>query len=202
LGVICGLLVFNAVVGFLQEYQAGNIVAQLKSQLALHAMVVRDGKRKQILGAELVPGDIIYVDEGSIIPADSKVIDEDAYLQLDQSALTGESLAVEKAFGDDVYSSSAVKRGDSLLMVTSTGDFTYVGRTAALTGQAAGKGRFTEVLNSIGVTLLILVIIFILIVWIAGFFRNQGIVDLLTDSLILTVIGVPVGCKEETRGIH
>ncbi|KAJ3038183.1 plasma membrane H+-ATPase [Rhizophlyctis rosea] len=193
LGVILGLLLLNAVVGFLQEYQAGNIVAQLKSQLALSATVIRDGTVQEINGKDLVPGDIVKLEEGTIIPADGRVLGERTFLQVDQSALTGESLAVEKRINDEVYSSSAVKRGSCLMMVIGTGDNTYVGRTARLASSTVSVGKFTQVLNSIGVTLLFLVIFWILAIWISGFFRSIGIVNLLDYALIITVIGVPVG---------
>ncbi|KAJ3011458.1 plasma membrane H+-ATPase [Thoreauomyces humboldtii] len=193
LGVILGLLLLNATVGFLQEYQAGNIVAQLKKQLALQATVVRNGKVEEIDGRQVVPGDIVKLEEGTIIPADGKILGEKTFLQVDQSSLTGESLAIEKRQGDEVYSSSAVKRGQCLMVVTGTGDNTYVGRTASLASNTQTRGKFTQVLNSIGLTLLLLVIFWILAIWISGFFRGLEIVDLLTYALIITVIGVPVG---------
>ncbi|KAL7749445.1 plasma membrane H+-ATPase [Sorochytrium milnesiophthora] len=193
LGVILGLLLLNAVVAFLQEFQAGNIVAQLRSQLALVALVIRDGKLKEINGADVVPGDIVKLEEGIVVPADGRILGKEAFLQVDQSALTGESLAVEKRYNDNVYSSSAVKRGETLMLVTSTGDNTFVGRTASLTQATQTPGKFTEVLTSIGSTLLLLVTFFVLIIWISGFYRSLPIVDLLRYALIITVIGVPVG---------
>ncbi|TPX69453.1 H+-exporting ATPase [Spizellomyces sp. 'palustris'] len=193
LGVILGLLLLNAVVGFMQEYQAGNIVAQLKQQLALKATVVRNGQVADIEAVDIVPGDIVKVDEGTIIPADGRVLGEHCFLQVDQSALTGESLAIEKHHNDELYSSSAIKRGHGYMVVTAIGDHTYVGRTAGLASTTQTRGKFTEVLNSIGYILLLLVIFWILAIWIAGFFRSLGIVDLLTYALIITVIGVPVG---------
>src|SRR5204863_7393167 len=112
-----------------------------------------------------VPGDILQIEEvsslsllllqqflltylqGTIIPADGRVVTEDAYLQVDQSAITGESLAVDKHNGDTCYSSSAVKRGEAFMVVTATGDRTFVGRAAALVSKASsGTGHFTEVL--------------------------------------------------------
>ncbi|KAL7749463.1 plasma membrane H+-ATPase [Sorochytrium milnesiophthora] len=193
LGVILGLLLLNAVVGFLQEFQAGNIVAQLRSQLALKANVMREGAVREIDGADVVPGDIVKLEEGIVVPADGRILGKDTFLQVDQSALTGESLAVEKRFNDTVYSSSAVKRGECFMVVTSTGDNTFVGRTASLTQSTQTRGKFTEVLTSIGTTLLVLVVFWILAIWISGFFRSLSIVTLLRYALIITVIGVPVG---------
>ncbi|EGX88827.1 Plasma membrane ATPase (Proton pump) [Cordyceps militaris CM01] len=193
-GVICALLLLNAAVGFIQEFQAGSIVEELKKTLALKAVVLRDGTLKEIEAPEVVPGDILQVEEGTIIPADGRIVTEDAFLQVDQSAITGESLAVDKHKGDNCYASSAVKRGEAFIVVTSTGDNTFVGRAAALVSQSAGAtGHFTEVLNGIGTTLLILVVLTLLIVWVSSFYRSNGIVDILRFTLAITIVGVPVG---------
>ncbi|KAK2016537.1 plasma-membrane proton-efflux P-type ATPase [Colletotrichum eremochloae] len=193
-GVICGLLLLNAVVGFVQEFQAGSIVAELKKTLALKAVVLRDGTLKEVEAPEVVPGDILQVEEGTIIPADGRIVTEDAFLQVDQSAITGESLAVDKHRGDNCYASSAVKRGEAFVIVTATGDNTFVGRAAALVNAAsAGSGHFTEVLNGIGTILLVLVIFTLLIVWVSSFYRSNNIVDILRFTLAITIIGVPVG---------
>ncbi len=117
-----------------------------------------------------------------------------AFLQVDQSAITGESLAVDKHRGDTCYASSAVKRGEAFMVVTATGDNTFVGRAAALVSAAsAGTGHFTEVLNGIGTVLLILVVLTLLVVWVASFYRSNGIVQILKFTLAITIIGVPVG---------
>ncbi len=193
-GVICGLLLLNAAVGFIQEYQAGSIVDELKKTLALKAVVLRDGTLKEIEASHVVPGDILQVEEGTIIPADGRIVTEDAFLQVDQSAITGESLAVDKHKADQCFASSAVKRGEAFMIVTATGDNTFVGRAAALVNQAsAGTGHFTEVLNGIGTVLLILVIFTLLVVWIASFYRSLPIVDILRFTLAITIVGVPVG---------
>lgn len=132
--------------------------------------------------------------EGTIIPADGRFVTEDAFVQVDQSAITGESLAVDKRFGDNCYASSAVKRGEAFVMITNTGDHTFVGRAAALVSQASGgSGHFTEVLNNIGTILLILVILTNLVVWVACFYRSVGIVEILEYTLAITIVGVPVG---------
>ncbi|CAH0001871.1 unnamed protein product [Clonostachys byssicola] len=193
-GVICGLLLLNACVGFFQEYQAGSIVDELKKTLALKATVLRDGALKEIEAHEVVPGDILQVDDGSIIPADGRIVTEGAFLQVDQSALTGESLAVDKHHGDECFSSSAVKRGEAFIVVTATGDNTFVGRAAALvSASSGGTGHFTEVLNGIGTILLILVVATLLIVWVSSFYRSNKIVRILEFTLGITIVGVPVG---------
>jgi H+-transporting ATPase len=162
--------------------------------LALKAIVLRDGTLRELEAPEVVPGDILQVEEGTIIPADGRIVTEDAFLQVDQSAITGESLAVDKHKGDQVYGSSAVKRGEAFIVVTATGDNTFVGRAAALVSTASsGTGHFTEVLTGIGTVLLILVIFTLLIVWVSSFYRSNPIVDILSFTLAITIIGVPVG---------
>ncbi|EED15135.1 P-type ATPase, putative [Talaromyces stipitatus ATCC 10500] len=194
LGVICGLLLLNAVVGFVQEYQAGSIVDELKKTLALKATVLRNGELLEVAASEVVPGDIIHIEEGTIVPADGKILTEGAFLQIDQSSITGESFAVDKYVGDTCYASSAVKRGETFLIITATGDSTFVGRAAALVNSASsGSGHFTEVLNGIGGTLLASVIWTIMSVWVASFFRSVEIVRILEFTLGITIIGVPVG---------
>ncbi|KAI9664407.1 MAG: plasma membrane H+-ATPase [Trizodia sp. TS-e1964] len=193
-GVICALLLLNATVGFVQEYQAGSIVEELKKTLALKATVLRDGRLTEVEAPFVVPGDILQIEEGTIIPADGRVVTEDAFLQVDQSAITGESLAVDKHQHDTCYASSAVKRGEAFMVITATGDNTFVGRAAALVNQASsGTGHFTEVLNGIGTVLLILVILTLLVVWISSFYRSNGIKQILEFTLAITIIGVPVG---------
>lgn len=194
LGVICGLLLLNAVVGFVQEYQAGSIVDELKKTLALKATVFRNGRLSEVSASQIVPGDIIHIEEGTIIPADGRIVTEGAFLQIDQSSITGESFAVDKYFGETCYASSAVKRGETFLLITATGDSTFVGRAAALVNSAsAGSGHFTEVLKAIGATLLASVIWTIMYVWVASFFRSVEIIKILEYTLSITIIGVPVG---------
>lgn len=193
-GVILGLLMLNATVGFVQEYQAGSIVDELKKTLANSAMVIRDGQLIEVPSNEIVPGDILHLEDGSIIPADGRLVTEDCYLQVDQSAITGESLAVDKHYGDQVFSSSTVKRGEAFMIVIATGDNTFVGRAASLVSSASGgQGHFTEVLNGIGIILLVLVVITLLLVWLSCFYRTDPIVKILRFSLGITIVGVPVG---------
>lgn len=193
-GVILGLLMLNASVGFIQEFQAGSIVEELKKTLAHSAIVIRDGQLIEIPANEVVPGEILQLEDGTVIPADGRLVTEGCFLQVDQSALTGESLAVDKHFGDSVFSSSTIKRGEGFMLVTATGDNTFVGRAAALVNKASGgQGHFTEVLNGIGTILLVLVIVTLLVVWVAGFYRTNKIVRMLRYTLAITIVGVPVG---------
>ena len=111
LGVILALQVMNAVVGFREEYQAGNAIAALKEKLAVQAKVKRDGSWITVAARELVPGDVIRLRIGDIVGADARLLDGDP-VEVDQSALTGESLPVECKPGDAVYSGSILRQGE------------------------------------------------------------------------------------------
>ncbi|KAJ5887553.1 hypothetical protein N7495_007594 [Penicillium taxi] len=193
-GVILGLLLLNAVVGFVQEYHAGNIVDSLKKTLALKATVLRDAAMQEIGSEEVVPGDVVHLDDGAIVPCDGVIVTEDAHLQVDQSAVTGESLAVDKHKDDRCFASSTVKRGTAMMIATAIGDKTFVGKAAALVNKAgSGTGHFTMVLNGISLTLLVLVILVLLVVWVASFYQSNSIRIILDFTLAVTIIGVPVG---------
>ncbi|CAI7567548.1 unnamed protein product [Penicillium glandicola] len=193
-GIICALLLLNAVVGFTQEYQAGNIVDSLKETLALRALVVRNGCIVEISAEEVVIGDIIHVEDGTVIAADGRLISDEAYIQVDQSGITGESLAVDKHKGDPLFASSAVKRGTGFMVVTATGDHTFVGNAAVLVSKASNTtGNFTRVLRAMARVLLILVVFTLLVIWISSYYRSNPIVSILEFTLAITVIGVPVG---------
>ncbi|KAJ5561436.1 ATPase P-type K/Mg/Cd/Cu/Zn/Na/Ca/Na/H-transporter [Penicillium sp. DV-2018c] len=193
-GIICALLLSNAVVAFAQEYQAGNIVASLKKTLALRAIVLRNGSLLEISSEEVVPGDIIYVKDGTIVAADGRLVGDDAYIQVDQSGITGESLAVDKHNGDPIFASSAVKRGTALMVVVATGDHTFVGNAAALVNKAGNTtGHFTQVLNGMASILLGLVVFTIVVIVVSSYYRSNPIVQILEFTLAITVVGVPVG---------
>ena len=131
------------VVGFWQEYKADNAIELLKQKLALKAKVLRNGKWTEVAARELVPGDIVRIRMGEIIPADVKLIDGD-YLEADESALTGESLPVEKHLSYVAYSGSLVKKGEMNAVVTSTGMNTFFGKTAKLVEEAKTESHFQK----------------------------------------------------------
>ena len=149
-GIILGLLFLNALVGAIQEHWAGNTVRALKKTIAPRAIVLRDSKAMELHAEQLVPGDVVKLDEGTILPADGKIITADALILVDQSTLTGESLAVNKTTNDTCYQSSTVRRGEGYMIVTHTGDRTLPGRLATLTKPDGSKGHFALVLNGIG----------------------------------------------------
>lgn len=160
--VITGLLLYNAAIGFWQDNKAANALAALKKGLALKTRVNRDGKWVALDAAELVPGDIVTVSGGEIIPADLMLF-EGQYLSVDQAALTGESLPVSKAVGDDAYSGSIARQGSMSGLVTATGNKTFLGRTAKLVASAGAKSHAEQAVLKIGDFLIIMAAVLALI---------------------------------------
>ncbi|KAI2821023.1 hypothetical protein CBS133816_9692 [Aspergillus niger] len=249
-GVIIGILCLNAAVGWYQEKQAADVVASLKGDIAMRANVIRDGQQQEILARELVPGDVIIIGEGSVVPADSKIIcdvnDPNGWeefkrmqeqgdlsstsesdlednepeegqkegekeetskpkrrrgypiLACDHSAITGESLAVDRYMGGLIYYTTGCKRGKAYAVVQTGAKNSFVGKTASMVQSAKGAGHFEIVMDNIGTSLLILVMAWILAAWIGGFYRHIPIASpgqqtLLHYTLALLIIGVPVG---------
>ncbi|GLT35399.1 hypothetical protein SLA2020_098560 [Shorea laevis] len=146
---ITTLLLINSTISFIEENNAGNAAAALMARLAPKAKVLRDGKWTEEDAAILVPGDIISVKLGDIIPADARLLDGDP-LKIDQSALTGESLPVTKGPGDGVYSGSTCKQGEIEAVVIATGVHTFFGKAAHLVDTTNQQGHFQKVLTAIG----------------------------------------------------
>ncbi len=153
--IIVFMLVFNGVLGFWEESTASNALSALKNSLALTAKALRKAAWGDVPARDLVPGDIVRVRLGDVIPADGVLLEGD-YLDIDQSALTGESLSVSKKGGDVVYSGSIVKKGEMTLVVTATGTNTFFGRTAKLVASAGTKSHLQEAVVGIGNFLIIL----------------------------------------------
>ncbi|ESW22782.1 hypothetical protein PHAVU_005G180700 [Phaseolus vulgaris] len=143
------LLVINSTISFIEENNAGNAAAALMAGLAPKAKVVRDGKWSEVDAAILVPGDIISIKLGDIIPADARLLEGDA-LKIDQSALTGESLPVTRSPGDEIFSGSTVKQGEIEAVVIATGVHTFFGKAAHLVDSTNQVGHFQKVLTAIG----------------------------------------------------
>jgi len=189
--IIIVLLAFNGLVGFWQEYQAGNAVEALKKKLALKSRSLRDGHWQQINANELVPGDIIRLRLGDIIPADVMLFDGE-YLSVDQSALTGESLPVNKTIGDFAYSGAVAKQGEMLGLVTATGNDTYFGKTAKLVASAKPVSHFQKAVLQIGDYLIYLSLGLVVALILVQLFRGSAPLELVQFALILTVASIPV----------
>jgi H+-transporting ATPase len=190
-GIILLLLVANAVVGFWEEHQAGNAIAALKATLAIKARVKRDGKWVTPAARKLVPGDIIRVRMGDIVPADARLLEGDP-VEVDQSALTGESLPATRKSGEAVFSGSIVRQGEIGALVYATGTNTYFGKTAELVQGAQTVSHFQRAVLKIGNYLIILAVVLVATIIAFAIFRGDPILTTLQFALVLTVAAIPV----------
>ena len=189
--IILALLLMNAAVGFWEEFQAGNAVAALKATLALQARAKRDGTWTTVPARELVPGDLIHIRIGDIVPADTRLLEGDPVM-VDQSALTGESLPVTRKSGEAVYSGSILKQGEIDGLVYGTGQNTYFGKTAHLVETANTVSHFQRAVLKIGDYLIFIAVGLMLLILIVALFRGDRMLTTLQFALVLTVAAVPV----------
>ena len=189
--IILLLLVANALVGYWEEHEAGNAIAALKAKLAIKARVKRDGKWITPAARELVPGDVIRIRIGDIIPADARLLDGDP-VEVDQSALTGESLPVSRKPGEAVFSGSILRQGEIGAMVYATGADTYFGKTALLVDEAHTISHFQKAVLKIGNYLIFLAVALVAIIVVVAIFRGDPIITTLQFALVLTVAAIPV----------
>jgi H+-transporting ATPase len=189
--IILALLIFNAGIGFWQEFKAANALDALKKGLALRARVLRDGKWGIIDATELVPGDVIRLRLGDVAPADAHLADGE-FISVDQAALTGESLPVSKKVGDEIYSGSIIKQGEMAAVVTATGAQTFFGRTAKLVETAGARSHFQKAVMRIGNFLIISSLTLSAILVAVELYRGQPFLETLQFVLILTIAAIPV----------
>jgi Ca2+-transporting ATPase len=207
---IFAVVLLNAVMGYIQESRAEDAVAALQQMSAAHANAIRDGKRQRIAATEIVPGDIILIEEGDTIPADARLIQETA-LQTAEAALTGESLPVAKdtltitkevGLGDRdnmVFSGTAVTYGRGCAVVVATGMQTQMGRIAGLLEETKDDptplqqelARLGKLLGLIVVAIAIVMIATIILVEdVSGF---HALFEVLILGVALAVAAVPEG---------
>jgi H+-transporting ATPase len=189
--IILVLLISNAVVGFWEEREAGNAIEALKAKLAVKARVKRDGKWINPAARDLVPGDVIRLRLGDIVPADARLLVGDS-VQVDQSALTGESLPAERKSGEPVFSGSIIRQGEIGALVYATGTNTYFGKTAQLVEEAHTVSHFQKAVLKIGNYLIILAVALVAIIIVVAIFRGDPILTTLQFALVLTVAAIPV----------
>jgi H+-transporting ATPase len=191
MGVILALLLMNSIVGFREEHQAGNAVAALKSRLALKARVKRDGNWVVVPSRELVPGDKVHLRLGDIIPADAKLLEGDP-VEIDQSALTGESLPVERKAGESIYSGSILRQGEVDAIVHGTGKNTFFGKTVELVQTAETRSHFQRAVIKIANYLIFIAIGLAVLIVAVALFRGDVLLQVLQFALVLTIASVPV----------
>ena len=188
--VIVFLLFFNAGMSLWREGRAKAAMAKLKQRLRIQSRVKRDGKWSTIPARELVPGDVVRVRIGDLLPADIKIVD--GSLGLDQSVLTGESGIVDKLPAEIAYSGSAVKRGEATGIVDATGTKTYFGRTISLLELAKPKLHMEEVTVKVARQLAIIVLASLLIVFVYAVLTGFELAVLLPLAGVLLIASVPV----------
>jgi H+-transporting ATPase len=198
--IIAALLFFNAALEIWQDRKASDALAALKRGLAPEATALRDGKWQTIAAATLVPGDIVRVRLGVIVPADLRFVAGD-YAAIDQAALTGESLPVSKKVGDEAYSGSVVKQGEMTGVVIATGANTFFGRTAKLVAGAGAVSHAQKAMFDIGNFLIALAVVLALIMVAVKVYHDIVISDdwdladalsILQFVLVLLVASIPV----------
>ncbi len=189
-GVIVVLLAINGVVGFWEEHKAANVIEQLKQQLAPETRVLRDGSWATMSAAQLVPGDVVRVDMGSVVPADVVLVDGGG-LRVDESSLTGESMPVAKQDGDAAFSGTSVQQGEMRGVVTATGMDTRFARTAAMVRESQRTSHFRRAVLRIGYFLIAITAVLVLVVVAVQLARGVGVSDAVVFGLVLLVAGIP-----------
>ena len=188
-GIIMTLLMMNTLIGYWHDSKADNAIESLKKRLAPKARVKRNNKWKIIPSRELVPGDIVRLRLGDIIPADVQLINGD-YLECDESALTGESLPVEKHMLDSSYSGSIVTKGEMEAVVTATGLDTYFGKTAKMVDEGEKKSHFEQAVIRIGNYLIVLAGVLVAVILLVALFRHDNLMETLRFAMVLTVASI------------
>ena len=189
-GIIAALLIFNAVLSFIEEGRAQNALALLRKRLAVTATVLRDAAWKSIPAAGIVTGDYVRLHMGDLVPADIAI--QEGNILVDQSALTGESQAVEVTQGKPAYAGSLVKRGQASGDVTATGSKTYFGKTAELVRTAKTVSHLQSMIFTVVKYLLVMDGVLVVILLGYAFFAHLPWSDTLPFLLILLVASVPV----------
>ncbi|XVF25312.1 hypothetical protein REPUB_Repub13aG0202500 [Reevesia pubescens] len=190
-GIIC-LLILNSTISFIEENNAGNAAAALMAGLAPKTKVLRDGQWQERDASILVPGDIISIKLGDIIPADARLLEGDP-LKVDQSALTGESLAVTKRTGDEVFSGSTCKHGEIEAVVIATGVHSFFGKAAHLVDSTEVIGHFQQVLTSIGNFCICSIAVGMILEIIVMFpIQHRSYRDGINNLLVLLIGGIPI----------
>ena len=189
--IILVLLFANAMVGFFEEHSAGKAIDALKAQLAVKARVQRDGKWSTPPARDLVPGDVIRMRLGDVVPADARLLDGDP-VEVDESALTGESLPAERKPGDAVFSGSIIRQGEIGAMVYGTGANTYFGKTAELVQDVQTVSHFQKAVLRIGKFLILLALVMVAVIVVVSIIRGEPFLTTLQFVLVLTVAAIPV----------
>jgi len=191
--IILVMLLVNAGLDFFQEHRAMNALKTLKQRLTIEVIVRREGKFLTIPARELVPGDIVKLKIGDIVPADLQLLSGD-YLLIDQAALTGESLPTSKKSGEVAYANTIVKQGEMLAVVVNTGMATNFSSVVSLVAKASLEERshFQKMVIQIGNFLILITIALVLLIIMVSLFRHEPMMEIARFALVLTVAAIPV----------
>ncbi|VAH19191.1 unnamed protein product [Triticum turgidum subsp. durum] len=190
---IIALLLLNSTISYIEESNAGSSAKALMANLAPKTKVLRDGRWSEQDASILVPGDIISIKLGDIVPADARLLLEGDPLKIDQSALTGESLPVTKNPGDSVYSGSTCKQGEIEAVVIATGVHTFFGKAAHLVDSTNQVGHFQKVLRAIGNFCIGAIAIGMIVEIIVMYFiQHRRYRDGIDNLLVLLIGGIPI----------
>jgi H+-transporting ATPase len=192
-GIICLMLLVNASLDFLQEHRALNAVKALKKRMSSEIIALRGGQFKTVPARDLVPGDIVKLRIGNIVPADVQLVRGD-YLLIDQSAFTGESLPVSKKAGEVAYASTIVKQGEMLAVVVNTGAQTNFHSVVALVAKASLEERshFQKMVIKIGNFLIFITVGLVVLIILVALFRHEAFLEIARFAMVLTVASIPV----------
>ncbi len=190
--VISSIIAFVVILGFIQEYKAEKAMEALKKIVEPTTKVLRNGRRKEILTNEVVPGDILLLETGSSIPADAKIFDITG-LKVDEAALTGESGSVEKKEGDMVFAGTQIVHGKCKAVVTATGMQTKLGQIAGMIQEVEEKTPLQIKISDLAKSLAILALSASTLVFILGMIKGAPLGSMLIIALALAVASVPVG---------
>ncbi|HHM05115.1 MAG TPA: HAD family hydrolase [Gammaproteobacteria bacterium] len=191
--IILIMLLVNAVLDFLQEHRALNALKALRQRLAKEVIVLRDGEFKTVPARELVPGDIVKLKIGDIVPADVQLVQGD-YLLIDQAVLTGESLPVSKKANEVAYANTVVKQGEMTAVVVNTGMHTHFSNVVSLVAEASlhERSHFQKMVIQIGNFLILVTLVLVLVIVMVALFRHEAFLEIARFALVLTVAAIPV----------
>ena len=191
--VLCILQFLNGIIGWYEERNAGNAIEALKQKLAPRAVAKRNGEWQVVEAKTLVIGDRIKIKLGDIIPADAQL--GPGFCEVDQSALTGESLATTKYEGDEVYQGAVCKRGDLEAIVSGTGKNTFFGKTSTLVASVNQRGNFQKILFKVAMFLLCVSSVLVIIILIVVLSKGNNFLETLSICVVLLVASIPIAMQ-------
>ena len=191
--IILVMLLVNAGLDFMQEHRALNALKALKAKMDQQVTVLREAAFNRISARELVPGDIIKLRIGDIVPADVQLLSGD-FLLIDQAALTGESLPVSRNVNEVAYANTIVKQGEMLAVVINTGSNTHFSSVVSLVAKAQLEERshFQKMVIQIGNFLIIITVSLVLLIIMVSLFRHEDFLEIARFALVLTIAAIPV----------